>query len=339
MIPRTIVSRLSLMGLFLVALGVPAPPASAQVVIRTRAPRAWLGFAYAAETPRGQPGGLRITDVSDDSPAARAGLREGDVLLRVNGLNATMQLVGSLAGSLEPGDTVRLRVERSGRARDVRVIAAKPPREFATRGMPSRIILGDSVRQRLRIYLDSARVALDTLDLPTMRMQGDSIMVWRMGTRADTVFLPRMRVRLDSLRGRLDSLPGVWYRVWSDSAMRGGRLPYLLRDSGMALPSGVWTMQFETGMRAVAGAEFAAVNPDLGDYFGVRNGLLVTRVAPGSPAARAGMKAGDVVVRAGGAPITDVRDLREAVAGAHGQTLRVEIVRMKRNVTLTLKPD
>jgi serine protease Do len=87
----------------------------------------------------------------------------------------------------------------------------------------------------------------------------------------------------------------------------------------------------------VAGAEFAEVNPDLGRYFGVSSGLLVTRVASGTPAARAGLEPGDVVVRAGGEALVDVEDLRSAVDRFHGRTLQLRVVRQKKTVDLNLK--
>ena len=50
----------------------------------------------------------------------------------------------------------------------------------------------------------------------------------------------------------------------------------------------------------IAGAhvqQFAALK----DYFGVDSGLLVLSVLPGTPAARAGLRDGDVITRANGA--------------------------------------
>ena len=49
----------------------------------------------------------------------------------------------------------------------------------------------------------------------------------------------------------------------------------------------------------LAGAEFRALTPELGEYFGLENGLLVLRVIPETPAARLGLRGGDVVVEVG----------------------------------------
>jgi DNA-binding MarR family transcriptional regulator len=57
-------------------------------------------------------------------------------------------------------------------------------------------------------------------------------------------------------------------------------------------------------------------------------GLLVRRVANDGPAARAGLRPGDVLVRAGGRPLTSVAALYAALAeAAGGGTLRVAILR------------
>jgi serine protease Do len=57
-----------------------------------------------------------------------------------------------------------------------------------------------------------------------------------------------------------------------------------------------------------------------------RDGLLVREVEDGSPAARAGIEAGDLIVEAAGHPIADADALFEALAGASGP-FEVKVVR------------
>ena len=57
-----------------------------------------------------------------------------------------------------------------------------------------------------------------------------------------------------------------------------------------------------------------------------RDGLLVRDVEDGSPAARAGIEAGDLIVEAAGKPITDGDELVEVLASA-GDTFEVKVVR------------
>lgn len=83
----------------------------------------------------------------------------------------------------------------------------------------------------------------------------------------------------------------------------------------------------------VAGAQLVAVTEGLGRTLGVRNGVLVTNAPVGSPAYQSGLRDGDVIVRASGALIRTVTDLRQRVAAAanNGEhAVAVDFVRGKR---------
>ena len=86
------------------------------------------------------------------------------------------------------------------------------------------------------------------------------------------------------------------------------------------------------------GAEVNPVQKQLADYFGVRSGtgLLVESVDYQSPAARAGLKAGDVVVKVESEPMTNRNDWLKAIRNHRGQPVQVTVMRNKQEQILTM---
>jgi S1-C subfamily serine protease len=83
------------------------------------------------------------------------------------------------------------------------------------------------------------------------------------------------------------------------------------------------------------------MSTQLADFFGVSSGigLLVRSVEPNSPAAVAGMRAGDVVLRANANPVASNSDWARAIKNCHGQPISIVIMRDKQEHTLSLSPD
>ena len=89
------------------------------------------------------------------------------------------------------------------------------------------------------------------------------------------------------------------------------------------------------------GVMLEPMSGQLAQYFGATNGkgLLVRNVAANSPAAQAGMQAGDVVVRADSKPVASTSDWSKAIKNSHGRSMSVVVLRDKKEQTLTLTPD
>jgi serine protease Do len=86
------------------------------------------------------------------------------------------------------------------------------------------------------------------------------------------------------------------------------------------------------------GADVNPVRTQLADYFGVRSGtgLLVESVDYQSPAARAGLKAGDVVVKVDSQPMTSRNDWAKALRRHRGRLVQVTVMRNKQEQVLTM---
>ncbi len=67
-----------------------------------------------------------------------------------------------------------------------------------------------------------------------------------------------------------------------------------------------------------------------------RDGVLVRGVEEGSPAESAGIREGDLIVSAGGAPIEDPDALHEALARAGSGNLDLGLVRGVEELTVTV---
>jgi serine protease Do len=114
-----------------------------QVLKNRRVVRGWLGVVVQPVTPAmmkafGLSGGIRgalVSDVMSESPAARAGLARGDIILDFNGESLTDSRTLSLKVSrMAPGTAVRLKVLREGRERELSVTLGELPAKRETIG-------------------------------------------------------------------------------------------------------------------------------------------------------------------------------------------------------------
>ena len=86
------------------------------------------------------------------------------------------------------------------------------------------------------------------------------------------------------------------------------------------------------------GAELDAIGPQLASFFGVKDGtgMLVKSVQPGSPAATAGLQAGDVVLKLNDENVLCPVDWVRGIQAGRGKPMQLTIVRNKRMETVTL---
>lgn len=92
------------------------------------------------------------------------------------------------------------------------------------------------------------------------------------------------------------------------------------------------------GNRARLGVQVQDLNPSLGDALGVPDGkgVLVTDVIDDTPAQRAGIRGGDVIVRVGNDAVEETGDIRKALQGEEGN---VSVTLVRKGARRTVQAD
>jgi len=139
---------------------------------------------------------------------------------------------------------------------------------------------------------------------------------------------------LVNLRGELIGVPS---QILSRS---GGNI-----GIGFAIPANlaknVMAQLIETGSvtRGRIGVQGQNIDPDLAKSFGLSTarGVIVSRVVPNSPAAKAGLKVEDIILKANGREITDFSQLRTVIGLLRvGDKVELDILRDSKAKTVTV---
>jgi serine protease Do len=91
-----------------------------------------------------------------------------------------------------------------------------------------------------------------------------------------------------------------------------------------------------TWRSALLGIEAEALEGQLADFFGVKEGVLVRAVAGGSAAERAGIKTGDVIVRVNDAKVATPAEISAHLRGLRGRPVSIVVVRDRKEINVTL---
>jgi len=211
--------------------------------------------------------GVEVTLVDQDAPAGKAGIKEHDVILTLNGNQVeSVEQLRRMIREIPPGRTVNLGISRAGQ-------------------------------------------------LMTLKTQ--------LADRRQTFALARPGKALTFAMPALPALPA---------------LPATPVVPDMDMPVSIVVVHSS----ARSGLMVENLTPQLGDYFGAKDGkgVLVRSVEKGSRAEQAGFRAGDVIVKVNGESISDSGDFTHAVRGRKGNSVTVTIIRERKEQNLTLTvPD
>ena len=239
-------------------------------------PKGWVGVLITTGIGQSnQSGALEFSDypviesIDPGSPAEKAGLQAGDVLISINSQDFRKNPI-PMSSLLVPGQKVVFRYRRNDVERSSSMLVAERP-------------AGTSSRVEVSIIGPAP--------------SGDRIAVE------------------DNMNRRV-----------------AGRI---------ALPPVVIPpFAFGTGMPsiAIAGAEMTRLNEDLRDLVKMKgDGLFVVNVTLGSPAREAGLKSGDVIVRANRETLRNPGQLIRLMTNAIDNKIVLEILRQQKARTLTLR--
>ena len=95
-------------------------------------------------------------------------------------------------------------------------------------------------------------------------------------------------------------------------------------------------------VRGWVGIEPMALTPELAETFGLKQteGVIVTGVLQNGPAANAGLRPGDLLLKVSGQPVKNVGELLTQVAAlTPGKSAKLEVVRRNQNLSLDVTPS
>ena len=135
----------------------------------------------------------------------------------------------------------------------------------------------------------------------------------------------------DSWRGLED-----WGRNFSFNLPARPAVPAVPAPPAPPTPPPAWGMEkfFFRGNDRL-GITVDELSPQLAEYFGTKEGVLVTSVRDASAGAKAGLKAGDVITSVNGSAIDDPAELRRRLQNIdEGEEFTVTVMREKKPLTL-----
>ncbi len=245
-----------------------------------------------------------IASVEAGTPAAQGGLESGDTIVAFGRL----PLPGTIpmADVLTPGERLVVKIKRRGAERSFPITVGARPNAVTS---VSYFTGDDNVT---RTYCSSGNCSVSITRSPTP-----------------------LSARLSAPRAlQAPVAPEAPTSARFPGAQSLSEVPTVQRLRGSATTS--WSPTDYT----IAGAMLATITEELQELTGRSEGVLVLRVAPGTPAATSGLRGGDVIVRINDEECEGVRELQIAVqrASMRGKrSLELALVRQRRERTITLQ--
>jgi serine protease Do len=229
--------------------------------------------------------GVAVEKVSENSPAAAAGLQNGDVIVRFNGDEVTSaRKLTRLVGEVAPDHQVKLTVLRGGSEKELTATLGKRPSPefgngnftFSTPGP-----MGNFDIEKLK-------------DLPQLKD------------------FPELK----------DMPNGEGFKTFT--LPNGGEGKVFTWSSGSSRQIGVGVYP---------------MTKQLGEQYGVDGGVMINEVRENSPASRAGLKAGDIIVEINGKAVKSDLDLIRELGAKKDGDVTLTFVRDRKRQSVSVTPE
>jgi serine protease Do len=246
--------------------------------------------------------GVAVVEVTKGSAAERAGVKPNDVVVQFDGENvrSTQQLT-RLVRETVPGRTVKMALIRDGRRFEVEVTPTVAP-------APADVLINrDEVRGDIEREMQALR---------------DQLRQYRNDRRMPAPALPAPLTPDESQLLRQWTFPPGTEDAW--------------RRFGEEYPRSLDRLLSPAGVRL--GVRVQELTPELATYFGVNDGVLVSTVDADTPAAKAGLKAGDVITAIDGKAVTSAAQMVERLRDKAGE-VTISLTRDKKSLTLKATLD
>jgi S1-C subfamily serine protease len=306
----------------------PAPGLTAQAPDEDDEQRGLVGI-YIFEDDE-TPGGAKVEKVKDGSPAARAGLKPGDVVVAFNGEKvASSAALARRLARVRANEEIKLGVEREGWRRDFTLTAAPRPAEAVAEKPYLGIAAEDAGAAGVKVTEVTAGSPAEQAGLKA----GDLIVrPVAKGAAPQGFHLADLAKLLEQKK------PGeeVTFRVERDGWQKDVTVKL---GAKKAAPGRTTTEERKAPSRPET-AKGEKKPGFLGVYLKDSDaGLAVENALPGSPAERAGLKQGDVIVAVAGHPVRDLAGFTDALGGyGAGDAVKLAVRRdgWTRTVDVTL---
>lgn len=217
--------------------------------------------------------GVAVVKVVENSPAAAAGMKDSDVIVRFNGDEiASARKLTRLVGEIDPDHQAKITVLRNGGEQELTATLAKRPGPKFESGN----------------FEFHTPMPMDKFEMPNLKN------------------MPQ------------DGAPFV----------------FTLPDGGEGK-----AFSWRSGGGRTIGIGVTPLGKQLAEHFGVEGGVMISEVRENSPAAKAGLKAGDIVVEANGKAVKGEIDLIRSVNEKKEGDVTLTIVRDGKRQTKSVTPE